>query len=110
MLNTEPETMSGGPYIYDRELKKFVMRPSSEPQREPLPDLPDEVSLPPPRIKPSPSRERRKLIVWLASACLFLAWLILLTVWTRRTSLRVEWPVTSSRPAPAEFPREDFGK
>ena len=113
MLNTNPETMNGGPYIYDPKSKKFMMRPSSEPQRQPLadaPDTPDEPSLPAARVKPPPSRERQKLVVRLASVALFLVWLALLALWTRQLSSRIGAPRASSSSAPSELPKEIFSK
>lgn len=113
MLNTNPETMNGGPYIYDPELKKFVLRPSPEPQRQPLadaPDTPDEPSLPAPWVKAPPSIERRKLIVRLASVALFLLWLVLLALWARQLSSRIGAPRASSPTAPAEIPKEIFSR
>ena len=113
-----PQIMNGGPLIYDGESKKFVMRPSAEPQRKPLADLkddPEEPSLPPPgAVRPQPPRERQKLIVWLASASLFLIWLILLTIWTRRISSRMDPSLTPSiapsQPIAAELRKEDFSR
>ena len=112
------QIMNGGPFIYDRESKKFVMRPSAELPRKPVTDLkdaPEEPSLPlPTAVKPSPSRDRRKLIVWLASASLFLMWLILLTIWTRRISSRMDPSFTPSlapsQPIAAELRKENFSK
>ena len=110
-------TMSGGPYIYDPESKKFVTRPSAEPQRDvlkELPGAPDEPSLPSPPVKPPPSRGRGKLVVWLVSASLFLIWLILLTIWTRRISSRMDPSLTPSiapsQPIAAELRKENFSK
>ena len=106
-----PMTMSGGPYMYDHESRRFVVRPSSEPQRKPVTDLPDEPVLPSPKVKPPLSRERRRLIVWLVSGGLLLGWLILLTVWTRQLSSSVQLPIGSSRPSlPENFSKEDFLK
>jgi len=105
-----PLPMNSGPYIYDAESKKFVMRPTSELRRDPLPDLPDEPSLPSPRVKPQPSRDRRKLIVWLVSAGLFLVWLILLTLWTRQTSSRTRAPIILPASSSGELSREKLPK
>jgi hypothetical protein len=113
MLNTGSETMNGGPYIYDPESKKFVMRPAAEPERKPLTNLPDpadEPSLPAPKVRPPPPRERQKVIVRVVSLVLFLAWLILLTVWTRKLSSRIQAPGASSSSLPSEFPKEMFPK
>jgi hypothetical protein len=108
-----PLTMSGGPYTYDPESKRFVMRPSAEPPREPLADLPDssdDPSLPSPRVKPPPSRIRRRLVMWLVSLVLFLAWLLLLAMWLRQGSSRIGAPSASSRSIAEEFPKETFSK
>ena len=105
-----PLTMNGGPYIYDRDAKQFVMRPAAEPRRETLPDLPDEPVMPAPRIKPPLARERRRFIMWLMCAGLLLAWLILLNLWTRRISANMG--TSRSRPdfLPEEFSREKLLK
>lgn len=105
--------MNGGPYIYDPESKKFIMRPAREPQRTPLeklPDLPDEPPLLPARIKPHAFRKRQRLIMWLVFASLFLLWLILLASWTWQVSFNPALPVLSSSSVPAEFLKEDFRK
>jgi hypothetical protein len=106
-----PLTMSGGPYIYDREAKRFVVRPSAQPRREALPDLPDEPSLPPPGVVKRPlSRERRRLVVWLASACLLVVWLILLTLWTRQLPSRMRMPLVLPESLPGALFKKELPK
>ena len=112
-----PLIMSGGPYIYDPESKKFVTRVSSETQAAPVsaapePAVPEDIPAPPPKVNQRQplSRERRKLMTWLASVVLFLAWLLLLAVWTRQLSWRSDVPTAAPRRANTEFPKESFPK
>jgi hypothetical protein len=105
MLNTESETMSGSPYIYDPESKQFVMRPSPELLRQPVADVADE---PPPLVKPPPVRERRKLVMWLVSTGLFLVWLILLVMWTRQISPQVRTPAVAQWAVPEKVSKEEL--
>jgi len=109
--------MSGGPYIYDSESKKFVTRASSETPPAPVtaapaPAVPEDVPAPPPKVRQRQplSRERRKLMTWLASVVLFLAWLLLLAVWTRQLSWRSDVPTAAPRRVNTEFPKESFPK
>jgi len=106
-------SMSGSLYIYDAGSKRFVARPSAEPPRhrlEDMPDAPDEPRLHPPRVKPAPSLERQTRIVWRIFMGLFLIGLVLLTLWTLQKTSRRKIPLISSQSMPAKFPKENFLK
>lgn len=100
--------MSGGPYIYDPETRNFVTRPSSAEAKPPPAVAPVETSPAPApaRVRPPPAVRREKLILWLAVLVLFVAWLVLLSLWPRRSSSGGRAPMTSSHPIPADFPKE----
>jgi hypothetical protein len=89
-------TMSGSPYRYDPETKRFVTRAPAAPQRElsaKRPAPPNDPSLAAPRHRPPPSLKRGKLIVWLVFAVLFMIWLVLLVLGTRHVTSKEGTPV-----------------
>ena len=103
-----PLSMSGGPYIYDPETRNFVSRSSSaEAKLPPAATSVERSPVPAPaRVGPPPSVRREKLILWLAVLVLFVAWLVLLSLWPRRSSSGGRAPTTSPHPIPADFPKE----
>lgn len=115
--------MKGGPFIYDPESKKFVMRSSDEPQRKllaDLPDAPDEISLPPRQVKLPPSRKKQeriihRIFVWfflpeMMFLGLFLICLVLLALLTRQISSGIGEPSSLLRPVSVEFLKEGVPK
>lgn len=100
--------MSGSPYIYDPETRNFVTRSSPAEAKLPPAAAPVERSPAPApaRVGPPPSVRREKLILWLAVLVLFVAWLVLLSLWPRRSSSGGMAPTTSPHPIPADFPKE----